>query len=131
MTPGRRSRGESGAATLLVIAMAGVLVLIGCALGVVQALVVAHRGAQAAADLAALAGAGAAARGEAPCAAAEAVADANGSDLVECGVAAGTVTVLVRVTGPHWLGQDADLEARARAGPSRPPSVPTLGHDEG
>ena len=53
-----RPRGDqSGAATLLVMAMAGVLLLLGAALAVVTALVAAHRVAQAAADLAALAGA--------------------------------------------------------------------------
>jgi uncharacterized membrane protein len=68
VSPARQSgRGERGAATILVIAMAGVLLLVGSALGVVQAMVVAHRRAQAAADLAALAGASASMRGEDPC----------------------------------------------------------------
>lgn len=109
---------EAGAATLLVLAMAGVLLLVGSALGEVQAMVVAHRKAQAAADLAALAGASAVAHGRAACAAADAVAWLNGSRLVSCQEAAGDVTVEVVVTGPHWLGQQGDLTAEARAGPA-------------
>ena len=113
-----RGRGEAGAATLLVLAMAGVLLLVGAALGVVQAMVVAHRKAQAAADLAALAGASAAARGHPPCEAAATVARLNGSQLVGCQESAGDVTVEVVVSGPHWLGQQGDLTAEARAGPA-------------
>ena len=55
---------ERGAATVLTIAFAGLLLLLGAALGVVQAMVVAHRTAQSAADLAALAGAEAELRGD-------------------------------------------------------------------
>jgi hypothetical protein len=51
----RRLRDEAGSATVLVLAMAGVLVLIGAALGTVAAMVQAHRLAQSGADLAALA----------------------------------------------------------------------------
>jgi secretion/DNA translocation related TadE-like protein len=114
----RRRCDEAGAATLLVVAMSGVLLLVGLALGVVQAMVVAHREAQAAADLAALAGAAAAAHGRDPCPAAGAVAAANGAVLHGCTESDGGVRVAVTVSGPHWLGQDADLTAEARAGPS-------------
>ena len=113
-----RIRGQSGAATLLVLAMAGVLLLVGAALGVVQAMVVAHRRAQSAADLAALAGASAAARGQPACDNARTVAHLNGAELTGCDVAGHAVTVSVRVPGPHWLGQQADLTAEARAGPA-------------
>lgn len=111
-------RDEAGAATLLVLAMAGVLLLVGSALGVVQAVVVAHRKAQAAADLSALAGASARAHGRQPCAAAETVARRNGSRLMSCHESGGDVTVEVVVTGPRWLGQQGDLTAEARAGPA-------------
>jgi secretion/DNA translocation related TadE-like protein len=112
-------RRELGAATLLVLAMAALLLMVGAALGVVGAMVVAHRRAQAAADLAALAGAAALARGDPGCDAAQWVAQQNGgAALVECSVVADEVSVLVRVVGPRWLGQHADLEAAARAGPS-------------
>jgi secretion/DNA translocation related TadE-like protein len=115
---GQRLRGEGGAAAVLVLALAGVLILVGAALGVVGALVADHRRAQAAADLAALAGAVAATRGEPACEAAAATAVDNDAVSIECVVAGRTVAVRVRVTGPYWLGQQADLEARARAGPS-------------
>ncbi|WP_408897715.1 Rv3654c family TadE-like protein [Nocardioides sp. R1-1] len=116
-------RGQRGAATLLVVAMAGVLLLVGAATGVVGALVVAHRRAQAAADLSALAGAGSLAgtgngSGRAPCVVAAQVAEANGARLGSCRVDGGEVVVEVRVAGPRWLGQDQDLAAAARAGPA-------------
>lgn len=108
---------ERGAATVLVVACLGLLLLVGCALAVVAAMVTAHRSAQAAADLAALAGAGAVQDARDPCAAAAAVAADNGARLVRCSVAGDDVTVEVEVTGPRWLGQPHDLAARARAGP--------------
>ncbi len=110
---------ERGAATVLTIAFAGLLLLIGAALGVVQAMVVAHRTAQSAADLAALAGAEAELRGEAGCAVAAAVAEANGATLTGCEVGVDDLWVEVLVPGPHWLGQSADLAASSRAGPGK------------
>jgi secretion/DNA translocation related TadE-like protein len=115
------ARDDRGAATLLILAMAGVLLLVGAALGVVQAMVVAHRRAQAAADLAALAGAAALARGADACASATAMAAANGADLASCLPSGSEVRVVVTVGGPHWLGQSADLSATARAGPNSEP----------
>ena len=114
MSPARDDR---GAATLLVLAMAGVLLLVGAALGVVKAMVVDHRRAQAAADLAALAGAEALARGADACDSATVVAAANGADLASCLPSGSEVRVVVTVDGPRWLGQSADLSATARAGP--------------
>jgi len=111
-----RARHELGAATLLVVAMAGVLLLLGAALGVVQAMVVAHRQAQSAADLAALAGAAAIARGEDGCLRAAAVAAANDASVTSCAPSGAEVRVTVTVSGPRWLGQAADLTASARAG---------------
>jgi secretion/DNA translocation related TadE-like protein len=113
--------GERGAAALLTVAMAGVVMFVGTALGLVGALVVDHRRAQAAADLAALAGAGAAARGDPGCVAAGEVAQLNDADLLECAVDGATVLVRVRLGGPRWLGQQSDLEASARAGPASAP----------
>ena len=117
---------QRGAATVLAVAMAGVLLLIGSATGVVGAIVVAHRRAQAAADLAALAGATALAGGRVghpgrdPCSAAAEVAEANGAALATCGVEGSDVVVEVLLSGPRWLGQDRDLVASARAGPEGP-----------
>ncbi|WP_341924558.1 Rv3654c family TadE-like protein [Nocardioides psychrotolerans] len=115
--PGRRRDGR-GAVTVVVVALAGLLLLLGSALGVVAALVVAHRSAQAAADLAAVAGATALQRGRDPCSTAADVAAGNGASLSACAVVGRDVLVDVSVTGPRWLGQDADLEGRARAGPA-------------
>lgn len=109
---------ERGAASLLVVALTGVLLLVGCALGVVAAMVADHRRAAAAADLAALAGAAALQRGDDGCAAAEPLAAANGARLVDCAVEGSDVLVTVEVTGPRWLGQRGDLVGRARAGPA-------------
>ena len=41
----------------------------------------------------------------------------NRARLVSCAAAGREVTVEVEVAGPRWLGQAADLRARARAGP--------------
>ena len=109
--------GERGAATVLAVSFLGVLVLVGAALGVVGAMVVAHRSAQSAADLAALAAAGALADGGDACAAASRLAGANGARLDSCAVSVREVTVQVTVPGPRWLGQPHDLSAQARAGP--------------
>ena len=111
------SKQESGAAALLATACVGVLVLLGAALVVVGAMVADHRRAQAAADLAALSGATALQRGQDACAEAGRVAAANEARLERCLVEGQDVLVSVRVTGPRWLGQQGDLEGRARAGP--------------
>ncbi|WP_193611101.1 Rv3654c family TadE-like protein [Nocardioides lijunqiniae] len=111
-------RGEGGAATLFAVSCLAVLLMLGAALGVVAAVVVAHRQAQAAADLSALAGAEVLGRGRDPCAAAAQVAAANGARLAACTVTGRDVLVEVVVAGPHWLGQQADPSARARAGPT-------------
>ncbi len=116
MTGGRPD--ERGSATLFAVAVIGLLVLVGAALGVVGAMVHAHRAAQAAADLAALAGAEAGGRGGDPCAAAAGVARANGAELDSCAVEGFDVRLQVTVAGPHWLGQPHDLSAQARAGPA-------------
>jgi secretion/DNA translocation related TadE-like protein len=109
---------ERGAATVLAVSFLGLLLMVGGALTVVVAMVVAHRTAQSAADLAALAGAGAIADDADPCAAAGGLAADNGARLVSCSVSAREVTVEVTVAGPRWLGQPHDLTARARAGPA-------------
>jgi secretion/DNA translocation related TadE-like protein len=114
---GARRPGERGSVSLFAIACLAVLLLLGAALGVVAALVHAHRVAQSAADLAALSAASAIGRGQDPCAVGSSTASANGALVTSCAVAGREVTLRVRVDGPHWLGQAADLEAEARAGP--------------
>ncbi|MGZ4447919.1 MAG: Rv3654c family TadE-like protein [Nocardioides sp.] len=113
----RNGRGDTGSVTLVAVACAGVLLVLGAALGVAAAMVAAHRAAQAAADLSALAAAQALGRGVDPCGVAGAVATANGARLSVCDVAGRDVRVRVTVPGPHWLGQEADLGGEARAGP--------------
>jgi secretion/DNA translocation related TadE-like protein len=109
---------ERGSATLFAVALIGLLLLVGAALGVVGAMIHAHRVAQSAADLAALAGAEARGSGRDPCAASAAIAQANGASLDSCAVEGFEVRLQVTVTGPRWLGQHHDLSAQARAGPS-------------
>ena len=116
--PGHRlGERERGSATLFAMAVLGLLVLVGAALGVVGAMLHAHRVAQSAADLAALAGAQAREQGRDPCPAAETVALANDAHLDTCTVGGSDVRLQVTVAGPRWLGQRHDLVALARAGP--------------
>jgi len=110
-------RDDRGAATVLAIACLGLVLLVGAGLGVVAAMVADHRRAQAAADLAALAGAAALHQGDDACRVAQRVASANDADLTTCSIEGADVVVTVTVAGPRWLGQSADLEGRARAGP--------------
>ena len=110
-------RDQRGAASLLVVTLLAFLLLVGSALGVVAAMVRAHRIAQSAADLAALAGAADLQEGGDACAAASRIADANDASVASCRVLGEEVMVEVTVAGPRWLGQHADLSARARAGP--------------
>lgn len=109
---------ERGAATVLVVAFLGLLLFVGAALGVVGAMLKAHRVAQSAADLSALAGAAALADGKDACAAAARVATANDATVTGCAPDGMDVRVTVEVDGPRWLGQSADLTAEARAGPA-------------
>jgi secretion/DNA translocation related TadE-like protein len=117
--PGPCPRGERGSATPFAIACLGLLVVLAGALGVVAAMVHAERRAQASADLGALAGAQALARGADGCSAGEQVVAANGAALTWCRVTGREVRVRVEVLGPRWLGQTGDLTAEARAGPAQ------------
>ena len=110
--------GERGSATVMVVAFAGVLLLVGSALGVVATMVHRHRLAQSAADLAALAGAVDVRDGGNGCSTASRVAGDNHAVMVACRVTGREVLVAVRVRGPRWLGQPHDLGAEARAGPA-------------
>lgn len=117
MTEVGAGRDEQGSATPFAVAVIGLLLFLGAALGVVAAIVVTHRAAQSAADLAALAGADALQTARDPCGPARAIASRNGAVLRSCRVAGEDVTVTVRMDGPRWLGQSGDLTAIARAGP--------------
>jgi secretion/DNA translocation related TadE-like protein len=109
---------ERGAATLLVLAMAGILVFLAVALVEVAAAFVAHRSAQSAADLAALAGARGLVEGRDGCATAAEIAAANHAHVTSCLVSGSAVEVAVEVAGPRWLGRPTSLVGRARAGPA-------------
>jgi secretion/DNA translocation related TadE-like protein len=116
--------GERGSASVWVVALAGVLALVGLAAALVGVAAVARHRASAAADLAALAAAGSAVEGAAdPCAAASTVAGANGAAVRTCtvdGAAVADVAVGVRVAlGPLGL---REATARARAGPVTGPA---------
>lgn len=114
--PGANS--ERGSASIFAVSCLAVLLVLGAALGVVTAMVRAHRMAQSAADLAALSAATALAQGRDPCAAGAGTAAANAARMVRCEVSGREATICVEVEGPRWLGQTADLEAQARAGPA-------------
>ncbi len=117
MTP-RRFRDEGGAATLLVVTCLALLLMVGASTAVVAAVFRAHRSAQSAADLAALAGATARQRDGDACSVASRIAVANLAELVECRLEGEDVVVRVVLSGPRWLGQDTDLVGEARAGPA-------------
>jgi secretion/DNA translocation related TadE-like protein len=112
-----RARADRGSASLLAVGLIGVLVLVAVALGTVSAIVHAHRRAQAAADLAALAGAAAQADGRDGCQVAAQMAVANGGALTGCHPEGADLRVLVTVEGPDVLGTTATLTGEARAGP--------------
>ncbi|HWU20142.1 MAG TPA: Rv3654c family TadE-like protein [Nocardioides sp.] len=112
------ARDQRGGATVMVVAVLGVLLLLGAALGVVGAMLAAHRRAQVAADLAALGAARVLQTGGDACGQAAGLAGANGSVLTSCTVEGADVRVTVTAPGPHWLGQTADLVAESRAGPA-------------
>lgn len=113
-------RADRGAATTAAVACLGLLLVVGLALGEVGAWFAAHRQARAAADLAALAGAGALAGAEGldPCAAAAEVARRNGAELTSCRAVGSAVEVGVSVDAPSRWGPEAALTGTARAGPA-------------
>lgn len=112
---------ERGAATLIVLALSGLLLFVGLAMAGVAAIVLTQRSAQAAADLAALAGASAAVAGADACAAAGDFAAANGAALARCELTGTVVTIAVRVDGPRLVARRYDVTAEARAGPADTP----------
>lgn len=97
--------------------MAGVLVFVLLGLSAVGGLVTAQRRAQAAADLAALAAAGALPAGGDGCAEATRIAAANSASLDSCSVTGQNAWVQVSVPGPQWPGWRVRVDAEARAGP--------------
>lgn len=111
----RRPRADRGAATILVVAMAGVLMFVTVGLAAVGGLVTAQRRAQAAADLTALAAASVLDRA---CAEAEGIAAANAAVLDGCQVDGEEVRVTVSVRAVSVIGRQVRVSAEARAGPA-------------
>ena len=118
---GVRRRHDDGAGTVLALAMMGLLVVVGLGVAGVVGVVAAHRGAQSAADLAALAGAAALQDGADPCERATEVARRNRADLRACEVDGWSVAVTATAPTPVLLGRVYELPARARAGPAPVP----------
>jgi len=111
-------RGERGVGTVLAVCMAGVLMTVAWVVsGAVGIAATQHRAASAA-DLSALAGAGAWQEGRAPCDAAAAVARANDTRLVSCRESDGVVLVEVAADSAPVLGHRLTSVRTARAGPS-------------
>lgn len=111
------ARDDRGVGSVLGIAMMGVLVSVTLAVGCGDSVVAAHRSAQAAADLAALAAAGALQDGDDPCASAADIAGENRADLRDCRVDGWNVSVVVVSEARLPVGR-VELPARARAGPT-------------
>ncbi len=108
---------ERGAGTVLAAAMIGLLVLVTLGASGAVGVVACHRRAQAAADLAALAGAAALQEGGDACRRAGAVARLNGAELRECQVDGWVVSITVTATLSLSV-TSMDLPARGRAGPA-------------
>jgi secretion/DNA translocation related TadE-like protein len=111
--PGR----EAGSATMLAITLTVLLTVVAVGVSVLGGLLVDQRRAAAAADLAALAGAGAAQQGRPGCAAAGAVAVRNDARLGVCQEHAGVLTLTVTRQVQVGFGAVVTVRARARAGP--------------
>jgi len=110
------SRTEAGAGTVLAAALMGVLLTVAVVATGVVGVVAGHRRAQSAADLSALAGAGALQAGGNPCRQADDIARRNGATLRGCEVDGWDVAVRVAAT-VRLPGSSMELEARGRAGP--------------
>ncbi|TIC78576.1 Rv3654c family TadE-like protein [Nocardioides sp. GY 10127] len=110
-------RGDRGAAAVVAVALVGVLAVVGYGLALVAGVVVAQRRVETAADLGALAGAGALAQGAAGCAAAGPVVARNGAEVASCTEEGRDVLLVASGRAPGPLGRWVTLTARARAGP--------------
>lgn len=116
---GRRSgrRGSRGSAAVLTVGLTGVLLTVSVLVAALGGVVADQRRVEAAADLAALAGAGAAQAGREGCAAAQRTAARNGGQVRRCAVDGGVVTVAVGRDSRLLWGRRLALVGHARAGP--------------
>ena len=112
---GRRS--QRGSATLLAVTMVGVLGVTALLVALLGGVLADQRRVEAAADLAALAAAGALQEGADGCAAAVANARRNHASVETCSTDGEIVTVTVGLRTHLVAGRRLALHARARAGP--------------
>ena len=117
-TPRHRPPGQQGSAAVLAVGLVGVLVAVTALVAALGGMVVDQRRVEAAADLAALAGAAAAQRGNDGCAAARSVARRNDGRVDRCTVAGSVVEVRVVRTGRQVLGRRVTVRSTTRAGPA-------------
>ncbi|MDT7538317.1 MAG: hypothetical protein QOI82_1902 [Actinomycetota bacterium] len=111
--------GDRGSATILVLALAGLLAVVGGLSATVGAVAVARHRAAAAADLAALAAADRALAGEeVACTAARRAAAADAAVLDSCRLTGEIADVVVSVRPPGALGSWGVARSHSRAGPS-------------
>jgi len=122
----RSGRDERGAAVVIGAGAIAVLVFVAMICGGVVAIVLAHRQAQAAADLASLAGAAALQRGGDACGAASGMAGRQHAVVSACRVEGPALSVTAVVELPAALG-GGQVAARARAGPAS--LLPAAGAD--
>ncbi len=113
-----RSRGEGGSATANAVVWIGVITAMAMACVLAAAVITTHRRSQAAADLAALAGAQALQRGADGCRAAAVNAGRNRAELLRCASVDSDMVVTVAAVPPDVFGAALTVPARARAGPS-------------
>lgn len=111
-----RGSSERGSATVLALTVIGALSLAGLLLASVAGVLVTQRRMEAAADLAALAGASAVQEGGDGCAAARDVGRRNGAEAVVCRVVGSELRVTVRAE-KALLGRSVTVSGQARAGP--------------
>ena len=119
--PRRTRRPDERGSAVWLVPFVGVLVLMALALAFQGGLLVAQRRVQAAADLAALAGAVALQRGHDGCDAASRMAARNGASLDRCRVDDRDVLVTLARAGPVLWGRSVEVRAAARAGPAQTP----------
>ncbi len=115
--PTSSAAAEAGSASVLAVGMVMMLCVCTLVVAVLGSLAVGQRRVSSAADLAALAAAGAVQRAQDGCAAAASVAASNEAELTDCRVDGEVVTVRVSREVPGAFGWRALLTVEARAGP--------------
>lgn len=108
---------ERGAATVLGVAVVGVLATVMALVAALAGAVADQRRVESAADLGALAGASAAQQGGSACSSARDVVNRNGASLTSCVVTGEVVEVTARRRTQPLLGRRFQAASTARAGP--------------